>query len=194
MSDFLQRLRREQGDEISPLERMSKQVGKELEAFAINQGAWIAEVITKAAKSARVPRDAQAYLFWLLVEQSGQWPTLDPAKKTALSQAVFLMEQSNAAPNYTANFNLPDEDVEEQIENVIEAAATWAKGPFRAKLLRQYLTILDKKKAAAARLLGSTPDVGRGRLEGSFLTAVKRHPRWFGHPNLLFWALKPIMR
>tara|TARA_Y100000310_G_scaffold51341_1_gene47332 strand:+ start:2478 stop:3062 length:585 start_codon:yes stop_codon:yes gene_type:complete len=194
MSKFLQRLRREQGQDANPVEQVAKKVGKDLEAFALTQGSAFVRLITSAAKSARIPRQNHGYLFWVLVEQSNQWPPLDPAKKTALEQAVYLMETSNSTPNYTSSFEIPDAEVEEAVENVIEAAATWAKGPLRASLLRKYMALLDAVKRSAAKTLGTDPANARAQVEGALLTAVHRHPRWFTHPGLLYWALKVFIR
>ncbi len=194
MSKFLQRLRRQQGDDLAPLERITKQVGKDLETFAISQGALVAKVLTAALRSARVPRGSNGYIFWLLVERPDLWPTLNPARRTALERAVYLMEQSNSTPSYTSGFDIPDEYTEAAVEGVIEEAAVWAYGPLRAKLLHKYMELLDGKKEAAALALKTDPDDGRARLEASLLGAVKRHPRWFTHLDLLYWALKPFLR
>lgn len=194
MSNFLQNLRREHGVDVAPVERLAKQVGKDLETFAFAQGPGITKQITAAARSARLPRDAHNYLFWVFVEQKNHWPPLDAAKRNALEKAIFLMEESNSTPNYSASFEVPDAIVEDAVENVIQATATWANGPLRASMLRKYMGLLDATKGPAAKALGVSPSVARAQVEGALLTAVARHPRWFAHPNLLYWVLKPFLR
>jgi len=191
VSGFLQRLKREHGGDLAPLERLAKAVGKELEDFAFSQGKMVVSEIQKAARRARVPLP---YLFWTLVEQPQLWPPLDPKKKSSLNWAVFLMEESKATPNYASGFQLPDEGDEPAVEDVITAAATWAHGPLWGGLLRKYMAILDAKKGEAAKLLGTSTDDARARLESTFLVAVNRHPRWFRHTDLLAWVVRLFLK
>lgn len=171
-------------------EALVKGVGRELEDFALGNGPLVATEVQKAARRVGVPAQ---YLFWTLVDQPGLWPPMDPRKKAALKMAVFLMEQSDATPNFAVGFELPDEVKEGAVEDVLEAAGTWSKGPLWASMMRKYMTILDAKKAEAGRVLGLSPDQARPRLEAGFLVAVERRPRWFRHPDLLAWIVRPFI-
>jgi len=178
----------------SIVEALVKRLGSDLEAFAFAQGSAFASQVKAAAKTARLPSTMHAYVFWVLTEQSNNWPPMGGDLKTALRWAVFLMEESNATPNYAANFEIPEAEWEDAVESVTQTVAAWAKGPLRALLLRKYLDLLNGTKPGAARALGITPEKARSEVEGEFLTAVVRRPRWFKHPNLLYWILKPFLR
>lgn len=189
---FVDRLLRQQGEGLTSLDELAKQVGSDLAKFAIDQGAVMVRLLRKTANAARLPRSAHSYLFWVL-DSTKNWPALAPNKKEALIRAVGLIEAGDSMPNLSQAFSVPAEQDELRVEAVIEAAATWAAGPLRAALLREYMSILDKKKDVAVKVLNISPDEARATLEAAFLIALRRQPRWFQEHPTLAWALRPFL-
>jgi hypothetical protein len=190
---FLDRLIRERGGDLNPLEKQVQQVGKDLTEFSETKAVEFVKLTRKAIRSAGLSRSATGYVFWVLTEHRKSWPLMDGRRQEALGQAVDLMERADATPNLAIGYELPDNRDEDKVENVILAAAAWAEGPLRGLMLQKYMQILEARTAETAKVLGVPPAKARVQLEATFLTALKRHPRWFSQPDLLSWALRPFL-
>jgi hypothetical protein len=193
MSGFLERLLNIKGENLSALEKLAQKVGNELHEHGLKQGKEFPKLVTKAIKGVGLPKNAEGYVFWLLVEQSRFWPPMSAEHKIALQWAIKLMDKANATPRLDGDFDLPDEAAETAVENVIEAAARWAASSLRAEMFRQYSILLDKNKDAAAKITGEDSRGGRGSLASTLLVSIKRRPRWFKDADFLYWALKHLI-
>jgi hypothetical protein len=193
MSGFLERLLKLKGENLTALEKLAQKVGNEIYEQGLKQGKEFPKLVSKAIKGAGLPKNAEGYVFWLLVDQHRFWPPMSAERKTALQWAVLLMDKANATPPLDGDFELPDERAESAVENVIEAAARWAESSLRAEMFRQYSILLDKNKDAAAKITGEDSRGGRGSLASVVLVSIKRRPRWFKDADFLYWALKHLI-
>lgn len=190
MSGFLERLLNIKGENLSALEKLAQKVGNELHEHGLKQGKEFPNLVKKAVNSVSLPRGAEGYVFWILVDQPRFWPPMSSNLREGLGRAVSLMEKANATPPLDGDFTLPAEDAERDVEEVIMASARWAQNSLRASMFRQYLKVLDKHKGEAAKLLNTDPETARAKLSAVLLVSVKRRPRWFKDGDFLYWALE----
>lgn len=166
------------------LKKLAQSVGNEVYKYAAGQIAQVPKNMLKAAKAARLPVEDQPYLFWLLANPS-HWNTMSKPERQALLQVTFVMDKVNAMPDYSSNFQMPEVESEEKVENVLTATAKWAANNLHRDLLAHTLKLIKTKAAAAG--------VEKAELEAVFLVSVKRDPRLFKYPDFVYWVVQSFI-
>lgn len=193
MSGFLERLLRQRGGGLTPLEKLAQKAGNELYEHGLDKASTFPTRVRTAIRKSGLPKNADGYVFWLLMEEARYWPPMPPDRKEALQWLTTLMEKANATPMLDGDFELPNAESEALVEGIIEASAQWALSDFRMSMFRQYNLLLDKYKGEAAKLTQESTSAARGTLSATMLVSIKRKPRWFKDADFLYWSLRNLI-
>jgi hypothetical protein len=133
------------------------------------------------AKNAGLKPEYWPYLYWLIASQPEHWPSLSQTFKNALLLARDVMVGTGNAPAYHAAVEIPPVEVEGQVDQAVNAVATWAVTTMNREILGVYRNALAyyepaMQRATEGRLPANKALVYLMRL---FEAQLERYPgRW----------------
>ena len=160
-------------------------VGKDYLDEILGHSPAIVQHIKTAAQKAGVPEAYLPYLFWLIMKQDKNWPTMEPRVKEALQAARWILDSAPApgqpkiVPPY---LKIPPSGEEGKVSAAIIMVAKWCYGLLTEQFRMAYMTILRKYGPKLEQVQPDMPPTtGRMMLKMEFEYELERTPARF--PN-----------
>ena len=172
--------------------RLIARIGQDFWEVVRGQSKPTVRQIVLTANQAGVPSEALQYVFWILMEQKGSWPSIPRDQKMALLQALRVIVAEDDLPNYRQGFQMLSPEHEEAVQDTIRRLGVWAISTLRTTIMSGYWGIFKTYQKDAAPIMaqrGVPPGKTVGMLRAFFEDALKQATRAFPHGDKLLWHL-----
>jgi len=110
-------------------------------------------------------------------------------QKASLKAVVRLLSTSGSLPNYRGSIEVPDHDIEKQINKSIKSLGSWAHSTFRSKMKSNYNKAVKRKVSDVKRIRKEdrlSDSVAFRFIDGLVKKwGIRDHPMWFSNPSRL---------
>lgn len=190
---------RGKGEFEDPTAAESKVVNKlaeNLSAATQAQASPFIRAVVEMTNKHQLPAEYLQYVFWLIAENSRNWPRMSDRYNGVLALGRDLVIGEGKMPNYRDGLKVPPPEYEETVDKVIEWVAFWVSAKMKATLLKVYLADLKFLAQRMQKVLGDRlpADKALPYLKALFEEELSRNPRQFPGGDLLDRVIFTLFR
>ena len=178
---------------IRPLVDVFKAIADNVWEQAVLSKSGLIQAEIVAQVHARKMGQYMNYAYFLLFEQSRNWPRMSGENKAGLNFAHYILSKSGDVPEYKDFILPPDIAHERVLDAVLLAVAAWTRSGLKTAIAEDYTKVLARHTPEASAALGlPAPDAEATRR--AFETLVMNDSEDLGHIGDYLWMTVTLLQ